>query len=351
MDMARTLFVSLCACAALCCVPVSAHARVVPALSELSPVTTPTAESEPAYAFVSDIAGTITYGGSCTGSATEAIVGENNITFGPLAEGTYSDCTITVTDTEGGASEPLAVSRFVVDQTAPQLVVPDGVSAAATSADGAAVSFDVTATDETDGDVSANVACTMPDASGRRQLYVTSGSTFPIGTSHVTCFARDAAGNVSGSSTFAVEVHDAVGTVDTVTDTDSAAVEGTADTWQWVFRVTLPFTETLFAMQFSDFTHGTDTIPVAGNLSYYTEQTSGAVSADTAVAVTAADTYPDTITLDGDADASAPGRQVDVHVVMRVPADAAPGSYTTTYGVQSDAPRGGGGGGFSGGSM
>ncbi len=43
--------------------------------------------------------------------------GNNTISFLPLCIGTYSDCTIIVTDSEGNASNTLAVTTFFVDTT------------------------------------------------------------------------------------------------------------------------------------------------------------------------------------------------------------------------------------------
>ena len=90
-------------------------------LAEVTFVTTPTNDSTPDYTFSSDEAGTITYGGSCSSSTTSAIDGNNTITLVSLSEGTYSNCTITVTDSAGNASSALSVSTFVVDTTAPSV--------------------------------------------------------------------------------------------------------------------------------------------------------------------------------------------------------------------------------------
>ena len=67
-------------------------------IEEVTAVTTPTIDTTPNYTFSSTKAGTITYGGSCSSSTTIAISGNNTITFNALADGTYDNCTITVTD-------------------------------------------------------------------------------------------------------------------------------------------------------------------------------------------------------------------------------------------------------------
>lgn len=92
-----------------------------PTISEVTPVTNPTADTTPDYTFTTDEAGTISYGGSCSSGTTSATLGSNTITFTSLSDGTYSNCTITVTDTAGNASSTLSVTSFTVDATAPAL--------------------------------------------------------------------------------------------------------------------------------------------------------------------------------------------------------------------------------------
>ena len=70
-------------------------------LKEVTAVETPTTDTTPNYTFSSTKAGTITYGGSCSSSTTVAVAGNNTITLNTLSDGTYSDCTITVTDNAG----------------------------------------------------------------------------------------------------------------------------------------------------------------------------------------------------------------------------------------------------------
>ena len=76
------------------------------------------------YIFKSDEAGTISYSADCTSSTTPTTapvkVGTNTVTFSTLAEGEYTNCTITVTDAAGNAPE-LAVPAFTVDTTPPRL--------------------------------------------------------------------------------------------------------------------------------------------------------------------------------------------------------------------------------------
>jgi len=70
-------------------------------LKEVTAVPSLTTDNTPNYTFSSNIAGTIKYGGSCSSSTTIAISGNNTITFNALADGTYDNCSITVTDKSG----------------------------------------------------------------------------------------------------------------------------------------------------------------------------------------------------------------------------------------------------------
>ena len=90
-----------------------------PVIAEVYPVTTPTSDPSPNYTFSSTKAGTITYGGSCSSETTSATSGNNTITFLTLSAGTYSDCTIIVTDSDGNASNTLSVTSFTISDDTP----------------------------------------------------------------------------------------------------------------------------------------------------------------------------------------------------------------------------------------
>jgi hypothetical protein len=68
----------------------------------------------PIFTFYSPQDGTITYGGDCVSPVLSAISGNNSVTFNALPNGTHSNCTITVTDGGGYASNVLAVPSFTV---------------------------------------------------------------------------------------------------------------------------------------------------------------------------------------------------------------------------------------------
>jgi len=87
-----------------------------PVIAEVTAVTTPTNDTTPNYTFSTNDAGTITYGGSCSSSTTSATTDNNTITLASLSAGTYSDCTITVTDTAGNAVTMNISSFNVIEQ-------------------------------------------------------------------------------------------------------------------------------------------------------------------------------------------------------------------------------------------
>ena len=87
-----------------------------PSISQATAVTTPTNDTTPNYTFSSTEAGTITYGGSCSSGTTSATSGNITITLVALSYGTYSDCTITVTDSVGNVSNTLTITSFIVTE-------------------------------------------------------------------------------------------------------------------------------------------------------------------------------------------------------------------------------------------
>ncbi len=108
----------------------------------------------------------------------------SNITGGKLAAGT-------------GAVVHVAFADCAHTNSPPVLTVsPDIVGVQATSSAGAVVNFPVIAEDTEDGDLTASVVCEPA-----------SGSTFPLGTTTVSCHVTDS-GGLEASGTFTVEVID-----------------------------------------------------------------------------------------------------------------------------------------------
>ena len=99
---------------------------VAPTVAEITAVSTPSNDSTPNVTISTTEAGTLSVSGSC-GSADEGAIssGNTSITLTQtdnstvLSDGTYSDCTITVTDAAGNANTPITLTTFVVDATAP----------------------------------------------------------------------------------------------------------------------------------------------------------------------------------------------------------------------------------------
>ncbi|KKQ44016.1 MAG: RTX toxins and related Ca2+-binding protein, partial [Candidatus Moranbacteria bacterium GW2011_GWC2_37_8] len=94
--------------------------RTKPTISQKTAVSNPSNDSTPNYVFATNEAGAITYTGSCTSATLDAIkdgnpTTDNTITFSQLADGTYSNCKIKVTDATGNISDELAVSEFEID--------------------------------------------------------------------------------------------------------------------------------------------------------------------------------------------------------------------------------------------
>jgi hypothetical protein len=92
-------------------------------LTEVTAITAQTTDTTPDYTFNSTESGAIAYGGSCSSSTTIAVSGNNLITLNSLSNGTYADCTITVSKTistenlEKTFSGFLTISSFTVSSS------------------------------------------------------------------------------------------------------------------------------------------------------------------------------------------------------------------------------------------
>jgi hypothetical protein len=102
--------------------------------------------------------------------------------------------TCTATDTSGNTgSASFNVTVNLADHTAPVVSVPAGVSVNTPNPAGTSVTFSASANDNLDGPLPASCS-------------PSSGSTFPVGTTKVTCTATDSHGN-TGSASFDVTVN------------------------------------------------------------------------------------------------------------------------------------------------
>jgi hypothetical protein len=85
-----------------------------PVLTEVTPMPPFSSNQAVKYTFSTTEAGTVTYGGTCgNGTLSYATLGENTTEWN-LGIGTYSDCSIIVTDAASNASDPLLISEFTI---------------------------------------------------------------------------------------------------------------------------------------------------------------------------------------------------------------------------------------------
>jgi CSLREA domain-containing protein len=126
-----------------------------------------------------------------TVTATDAVDGSipaNQIFCTPKSTGDIFPVDVTTVactaiDKAGNESAPKSFTVTIVDTTSPTLTtLPENQTLEATSAAGAVASFVATATDIVDGEIPATC---LPS----------SGGTFPLGTTKVTCKVQDKAGN------------------------------------------------------------------------------------------------------------------------------------------------------------
>ena len=128
-------------------------------------------------------------------------------------------------------------------------------------------------------------------------------------------------------------------TLDSVTtDHQNATADGTyANGWKWEFHFTVPTGETQFKMKFSNFIHGSDSVP-ASNIRFFSEQFSAHTSEATAVSIAGADTWSDEVDLTSDTSPEVAGNQITVVVEVAIPSGTPGGTYSGDYDVESDVP-------------
>jgi hypothetical protein len=106
--------------------------------------------------------------------------------------------------------------------------------------------------------------------------------------------------------------------------------------WEWEFLVTVPSTEASLSMKFDNFVSGANTLLAAGNMRFYSAQSSNAATSGTAINVTGALSYAGPLMLTGDLDSNTAGRQIKIVVQTKVPVGTVSGSYSTSYGIKSN---------------
>jgi hypothetical protein len=137
---------------------------------------------------------------SYTATASD-LVGVTSFSCAPASGSTFPLGTTTVNCSASDAAGNSANGSFtitIVDTTAPTLTLPANITVPQTIPAGAIVTFTASATDLV-APLNPVVACAPP-----------SGSTFPVGTTTVSCSATDTAGNTANGS-FTVTVNAAAG--------------------------------------------------------------------------------------------------------------------------------------------
>lgn len=259
-----------------------------------------------------------------------------------LLQDAENNFTAYATDEAGNTSdvsdEVIITEETVVDATPPVITLlganPLTLTVGDTFTDPGA-----TANDNIDGDITGDIDV------------VNTVNTNIAGTYTVTYDVDDAASNNAIQETRTVIVRAAfddtatlkVTGIDAVANANGStgfamANDNFGDGWAWIFHVTVPTDETLFAMKFSDFVSGLNNIPAAANIRFYSAQSSDASTAGSAITISAANTYSANMTLASDILSGTAGRQIDVRVEVKVPIGTAGGSYSTSYGVQSLPP-------------
>lgn len=216
-----------------------------PLISEVTPVTTPTNDNTPNYTFTTDEAGTLSVGGSCGTSTSTTIGGTGNQTITltqtdnstALADGTYSNCTITVTDAANNPSSVLNITSFTVDTTAPAVAE---VTAVTTPGSDSTPSYTFSTTET--GTLSVGGSCgtsssTTISSTGNQTITLTqTDNSTPLvdGTySNCTITITDAAGNANTPLAITAFTIDSIGpTFDGANSTpndDATGVAGNAN--------------------------------------------------------------------------------------------------------------------------
>ncbi|MFK8031357.1 MAG: Ig-like domain-containing protein, partial [Gammaproteobacteria bacterium] len=193
-----------------------------PVVSESTAVSTPTNDSSPNVTIFSTEAGSLAVGGAC-GSGSEGAIasGSNTITLTqpdnstPLADGAYTDCTVSVTD-DAGNTGSVSLTSFTVDTTNPS--APSALDLSAVSDTGSSetdnVTSDTTPTITGTAEASSTVVITSSIDGAVGSITAGSSGDWSITTpalssgSHtLTATSTDAAGNTSAaSSTLVISV-------------------------------------------------------------------------------------------------------------------------------------------------
>ena len=219
--------------------------NTAPIVSEAAAINSPTSDATPNVVLSINEGGTLTLGGSCNSTANGTVVSAGSsvsITLdadgagGNLADATYSDCTVTVTDAVGNTSAPAAISSFTVDTTGPT-VSSVTVPTANTYAEGENLDFTVSFNEGTVVDTTNGTPQIAIDVGGvtRQAVYVSgSGTTDLVFRYVVQAGDNDADGimvgalSANGGTLRDTQDNDATLTLNNVGDATAVLVDTTA---------------------------------------------------------------------------------------------------------------------------
>lgn len=109
-----------------------------------------------------------------------------------------------------------------------------------------------------------------------------------------------------------------------------------ADGWRWKLDVTVPTSETNLKIKFADWVGGTNSVAAAQNIRFFSAQSGDAIDASHAVTIMEANSYSSALSLNSDLDITKAGRQIQIIVETKVPVGSVGGSYSTSYGIESN---------------
>lgn len=191
---------------------------LAPGIAEVTPVVSPTGDATPDVTFSSTEAGTLAVGGDC-GSGDEGAIGSGNQTItltkpdnsSPLTSGTYSNCTATITDSAGNASNVLTLSSFNLDASGPTVGTNAGKSL--NEGDTGIIISNAALSSSDSVSNAANVTYTIVAAASKGTLRksgnaLTAGGTFTQADIDASSITYDHGGSESMTDTFTFRVAD-----------------------------------------------------------------------------------------------------------------------------------------------
>ena len=136
-----------------------------------------------------------------------------------------------------------------------------------------------------------------------------------------------------------IDKADAVGSLslDTILAEKTSAISNSsfADGWRWVFLVTVPSTENMLKLKFTNWDNSTSTILVRNNMRYYSTGSTNAYSSTTAIYIGNSNVYAGGMVIDPatDLDPGTPDIQQRIVIEMKLPVGSSGSNFVTTYGI------------------